>query len=106
MKLHFQTTYNMLAYSEAIVMPTLPDEIKVYGYLECREFGTPTFHASIGDYILLEWEPGCVCKFNKYGRYGNGNDLDNLRAEDLKVDLFRQLVGDSFSPSSVEDINE
>ena len=97
----------MRAYSRAIFYPKLPAEIEVSGRICLNDSHNLIFRASIGDYILLEWVPGGVCTFNKYGRYGTPDrpaTYDNLRADDLAIDMFRQLVGDSFSPSSVEEI--
>jgi hypothetical protein len=107
MDLTFKTTYDMRAYSRAISYPKLPSEIEVRGHIARGDQNNLIFKASIGDYILLEWVPGGVCTFNKYGRYGTPDrpvTYDNLRAEDLPIDMFRQLVGDSFAPSDVEEV--
>lgn len=106
MKLTFEGSFDNRKAASVIVYPKLPSRIWYSGYVEFEEGLRPTFHMSIGDYILVTWTQGGIAQFDKYGSYGNGVLMDSLRAEDLDSRFFEHAVGVSFSPCAVASISD
>lgn len=103
--IYFNGTYDNIAYANCIVMPRQPNHLYYCGTINVVD-GQPQLAMNLGDYIMITWVPNGIAKFTRHGKYGGVNLMDNVRADDLKIQLFQHAVGHSLAPSSIEDSGE